>query len=88
MDLDGFDAALRLSAFVPDRDPLVKTLTAKDAVEYIDLQWYAPVVRRGRWMDLIGDYAGSEPFIVDGTYFYWPRSVDLLHDLLSFYSLR
>lgn len=28
--------------------------------------WWAATSRRGRWMDLIGDYAGSEPFILDG----------------------
>ncbi|KAH9943357.1 P-loop containing nucleoside triphosphate hydrolase protein [Epithele typhae] len=60
MDLDDFDSALVL-----DDGPLL-TQTAKDAVAYIDQEWYTLVNRRGRWMDLIGDYAGSEPFVVDG----------------------
>lgn len=73
MDLDDFDAAL--SALPLDEEPLGRALTAKDAVEYIDMEWYASVSRRGRWMDLIGDYAGSEPFVVDGTSSYWARWV-------------
>ncbi|KAI0720199.1 P-loop containing nucleoside triphosphate hydrolase protein [Cerioporus squamosus] len=65
MDLDDFEVAI---AQLPLEDgPLeVSSQSAKEAVEYIDAQWYTFVNRRGRWMDLIGDYAGSEPFVVDG----------------------
>lgn len=40
--------------------------TAREALTYLDSTWYTKANRRGRWMDLIGDYAGSEPFILDG----------------------
>ncbi|RPD67074.1 P-loop containing nucleoside triphosphate hydrolase protein [Lentinus tigrinus ALCF2SS1-7] len=65
MDLDDFESAI---AQLPleDEPAQVSSQSAKDAVEYIDAQWYTFVNRRGRWMDLIGDYAGSEPFVVDG----------------------
>ncbi|TFK94713.1 P-loop containing nucleoside triphosphate hydrolase protein [Polyporus arcularius HHB13444] len=65
MDLDDFEVAI---AQLPleDGPAEVSSQSAKDAVEYIDAQWYTFVNRRGRWMDLIGDYAGSEPFVVDG----------------------
>ncbi|EJF64914.1 P-loop containing nucleoside triphosphate hydrolase protein [Dichomitus squalens LYAD-421 SS1] len=64
MDLDDFDAAI---AQLPlKEEPTLSTQSAKAAVNYLDSQWYSLVNRRGRWMDLIGDYAGSEPFIVDG----------------------
>ena len=32
-----------------------------------DGKWYIKASRTARWMDLLGDYAGSEPFIIDGT---------------------
>ena len=66
MDLDDFDAAL--AALPLDDEPIVQSQDAKEAVAYIDREWYTLVNRRGRWMDLIGDYAGSEPFVVDGMY--------------------
>ncbi len=65
MDLDDFEVAIAQSP-LEDGPPEVSSQSAKDAVEYIDAQWYTFVNRRGRWMDLIGDYAGSEPFVVDG----------------------
>ncbi|KAF9461731.1 hypothetical protein BDZ94DRAFT_800063 [Collybia nuda] len=43
-----------------------KTQSAKAALEQIDEIWYIAANRRARWMDLLGDYAGSEPFILDG----------------------
>ena len=36
------------------------------AVTYFDETWYLKASRRARRMDLIGDYAGSELFIIDG----------------------
>ncbi|KAG1725070.1 uncharacterized protein EDB91DRAFT_1254929 [Suillus paluster] len=40
--------------------------TATEALNWIDSTWYAPASRSARWMDLIGDYAGDEPFVIDG----------------------
>ncbi|KAG0695373.1 hypothetical protein DFH29DRAFT_984966 [Suillus ampliporus] len=36
--------------------------TVTEALNWIDSTWYAPASRSARWMDLIGDYAGAEPF--------------------------
>ena len=37
-----------------------------NAVEALD-QWYKMIAgKKARWMDLIGDYAGNERFILDG----------------------
>lgn len=41
-------------------------LSADEALGVIDDIWYTNKSREGRWMDLIGDYAGSEPFVIDG----------------------
>ncbi|KAI0776031.1 P-loop containing nucleoside triphosphate hydrolase protein [Trametes elegans] len=64
MDLDDFDRDLQLLPL--ENEPSLTAQSTKDAVAYLDAQWYTLVNRRGRWMDLIGDYAGSEPFVVDG----------------------
>ncbi|KAG1725085.1 uncharacterized protein EDB91DRAFT_117149 [Suillus paluster] len=37
-----------------------------EALNWIDSTWYAPASKSARWMDLIGDYAGAEPFVIDG----------------------
>ncbi|KAI0638272.1 P-loop containing nucleoside triphosphate hydrolase protein [Trametes polyzona] len=63
MDLDDFDAAIEQ---LPLETNSLNAQNPQDAVAYLDAQWYTLVNRRGRWMDLIGDYAGSEPFVVDG----------------------
>lgn len=41
------------------------TLSAKEALEQIDKAWYIATNRRARMMDLLGDYGGSELFILD-----------------------
>ncbi|TFY68503.1 hypothetical protein EVJ58_g983 [Rhodofomes roseus] len=64
MDLDGFDQAARATGSGSTRLP--ERPQAKDALAYIDNEWYTLTSRRGRWMDLIGDYAGSEMFVLDG----------------------
>lgn len=64
MDLDGFEQAAVRTARASLRLPA--TPTAEDVLRYIDTDWYIPASRRGRWMDLMGDYAGSEMFILDG----------------------
>ncbi|KAI0310816.1 hypothetical protein OF83DRAFT_1153626 [Amylostereum chailletii] len=40
-------------------------MNAREAVDLVDKLWYRGVAKRGQWMDLIGDYAGSERFIVE-----------------------
>lgn len=62
MDLEEFDFA--------DQDPDAEetfpdSLAVSDALKWADAVWHA-ASRRARWMDLIGDYAGQEPFVVDG----------------------
>ncbi|KAK0440823.1 hypothetical protein EV421DRAFT_1960798 [Armillaria borealis] len=39
---------------------------ANKLLDYINENWYYQATKRARWMDLIGDYAGDEPFIIDG----------------------
>lgn len=42
-------------------------MDAFQALKYIDDRWYKEIGgKKARWMDLIGDYAGSEMFILDG----------------------
>ena len=36
------------------------------ALVLLDDTWYIKASRRARRMDLIGDYAGSEMFVIDG----------------------
>jgi ATP-dependent RNA helicase DDX60 len=44
-----------------------KKMNAVEALKYIDDRWYKTVAgKKARWMDLIGDYAGNERFILDG----------------------
>ena len=42
------------------------SLSTEGAIRFIDEKWHCAIAKRGRWMDLIGDYAGSERFILDG----------------------
>jgi len=64
MDLEEFNNINELTS------SLTTTIySAEQALEYLDAKWYTNTNRRGRWMDLIGDYAGSELFILDGTHF-------------------
>jgi hypothetical protein len=49
-----------------DGDAPVK-MNAVKALKYIDDNWYKKIAgKKARWMDLIGDYAGNERFILDG----------------------
>jgi len=44
-----------------------KKMNAFQALKYIDKHWYKEIGgKKARWMDLIGDYAGNERFILDG----------------------
>jgi hypothetical protein len=42
-------------------------MDAVEALKCIDDRWYKTIAgKKSRWMDLIGDYAGNERFILDG----------------------
>jgi hypothetical protein len=42
-------------------------MDAVEALKCIDDRWYKIIAgKKARWMDLIGDYAGNERFILDG----------------------
>ena len=64
MDLDGFEEAADGSARTAIELPVRPA--AEIVLRHIDANWYIPTSRRGRWMDLMGDYAGSEMFVLDG----------------------
>ncbi|KAK7443198.1 hypothetical protein VKT23_015796 [Stygiomarasmius scandens] len=44
----------------------VQNLSFKEALQYTDQTWSINLGKAARWMDLVGDYAGSEPYVVDG----------------------
>lgn len=53
------------SAQIVDGDSV--EMTAVEALKYMDDNWYKKIAgKKARWMDLIGDYAGNERFILDG----------------------
>jgi hypothetical protein len=62
MDLDDFEGS--------DNEELsLKTVPARDASKALrafDKAWWVKESRGARWMDLLGDYAGTEPFVIDG----------------------
>jgi len=62
MDLEGFDDAIA----TPRKE--FKSSSFRQVIERIDDEWYFRASRSARWMDLLGDYAGSEPFILDGKF--------------------
>lgn len=64
MDPEIFENPDEISVFVSDKYSSV--LSAKEALELIDQAWYMLANKRARWMDLLGDYAGTEPFVIDG----------------------
>jgi len=42
-------------------------MDAVQALKFIDDRWYRTIAgKQARYMDLIGDYAGNERFILDG----------------------
>ncbi|KAJ7757625.1 hypothetical protein B0H16DRAFT_1721359 [Mycena metata] len=65
MDLENFDDAAAL-----DPQPLVEKpqsrISVHRALQLIDSQWFSLATRRARWMDLLGDYAGAELFLISG----------------------
>ena len=66
MDLEEFDDArkgvIAQLCIHENKD----TLTAIEACEVVDGEWYIHASRKARRMDLLGDYAGTEPFVIDG----------------------
>ena len=62
LDLDGFNLGL----IAVDDTVAIEFDDTQSALQYIDDHWYRERNRRGRRMDLIGDYAGTEPFVLDG----------------------
>lgn len=68
LDLDGFNVS-PISADDPSTGENAVTMGPEDAQSallHIDNHWYGERNRRGRRMDLVGDYAGTEPFVLDG----------------------
>ena len=61
---------------------LDKNAKASEAVKHLDEKWYRTVAKRARWMDLIGDYAGNERFMVDGVF----HLMDGWHTILTLIS--
>jgi ATP-dependent RNA helicase DDX60 len=43
-----------------------ETWSAKEALYSLDTTWYTRKSQSGRWMDIIGDYAGDELFLLEG----------------------
>jgi len=63
MDLEEFEVNHRGSGTTTN--DATRSLSIPDALKWIDAEWHT-ASRRARWMDLLGDYAGTEPFIIDG----------------------
>ena len=62
MDLEGFNDGI-----APKKRSL-QNLSFYQVISFIDEVWYTKASRSARWMDLLGDYAGSEPFVIDGNF--------------------
>jgi hypothetical protein len=65
MDLEDFDAIDNDFNQALNTESSFSTTTALD---HLDQEWYANASRRARWMDLLGDYAGNEAFVIDGLF--------------------
>ncbi|KAI0002287.1 hypothetical protein BJV74DRAFT_876690 [Russula compacta] len=69
MDQDLTDVALDDVVFAPAtrEEKKTKLMNVVEALQFIDDHWYKKIAgKKARWMDLIGDYAGNERFILDG----------------------
>ncbi|KAG1734957.1 hypothetical protein EDD22DRAFT_852422 [Suillus occidentalis] len=62
MDFEEFEVDIERA--IEDFKPS-ESCTVTEALNWIDSTWYAPASRNARWMDEIGDYAGTEPFVID-----------------------
>jgi hypothetical protein len=67
MDLENFENPDEISVPVVSSQH-TSAFSAKEALEHIDQAWYTLANKRARWMDLLGDYAGTEPFVIDGMF--------------------
>jgi len=65
MDLDDFETAVAEDA-ARDVTGDDKEISLQHAVRAFDETWYSARSRAARWMDLLGDYAGVERFVIDG----------------------
>ena len=65
MDLEEFEVDHREVDTTTNNE--TSSLSIPDALKWIDAEWHI-TSKRARWMDLLGDYAGIEPFIIDGTH--------------------
>lgn len=75
MDLEEFEVDHHGTASKP-----TSSLSALGALKWIDAKWHT-ASRQARWMDLLGDYAGIEPFIIDGRQH---RKYSMLDSLILF----
>ena len=66
LDFDGFGETPAAVDNSSEEDTAAAGFDTQSALRYIDDRWYRERNRRGRQMDLIGDYAGTEPFVLDG----------------------
>jgi hypothetical protein len=64
MDLENFDDVDRLDH--PLSVEQHNSISSHQALDEVDQQWFTSATRRARWMDLLGDYAGAELFIISG----------------------
>jgi len=62
MDLEEFDDPVDDSGF----NHFSGDQASIEGLELLDDYWFVKVTRSARWMDLLGDYAGTEPFVIDG----------------------
>ncbi|KAF8146445.1 hypothetical protein K438DRAFT_507113 [Mycena galopus ATCC 62051] len=62
MDLENFDDIDGLDSPTDHRG----FLSAQQALDELDQRWFTLATRRARWMDLLGDYAGAELFLISG----------------------
>jgi hypothetical protein len=71
MDLTGFipeDDVLLIGLDCSQEDATSEGMNAIEALKHIDDHWYKKIAGKARCMDLIGDYAGNERFILDGKF--------------------
>ncbi|KAL1671141.1 hypothetical protein EV122DRAFT_285283 [Schizophyllum commune] len=51
---------------LPGEDEKFDASSAADTLRALDALWYIGATKKARWMDIIGDYAGEELFVIDG----------------------
>ncbi|KAI5888019.1 P-loop containing nucleoside triphosphate hydrolase protein [Schizophyllum commune H4-8] len=51
---------------LPGEDEKFDPSSAADTLRALDALWYIGATKKARWMDIIGDYAGEELFVIDG----------------------